>query len=273
MPVGKTNVRRWRAAVTLALASSCWSCLAYGQGSPKNSASKPETASTASLPAQFSLLETHARFESNGDSRKEVHAIVKINSEIGARQFARLSFNFNRAFEEIEIPLVRITHASGGTADILPSAISEEPGPAAANFAAYQDDRIKSVRILGLAPKDTLEYRVITSGSHRPLAPDFWLEHSFDRTGVVSHERFVLDLPASSTLQTRFNPASPPESTEKSGSGNSARVVYTWQETNSTLPSLEEGNSDLSVTTFPSWKTCPPGWPRDSCRVRCPKTT
>src|SRR5712664_4012818 len=148
-------------------------------------------------PAQIELLETRYRFEANGDSRKEVHARVHINSELGVRQFARLSFEYNRSFESVEIPLVRITHPSGGTADILPSAITDNPNPAVLNAPAYHDVRVKSVRILGLAPGDDLEYRATTTVSHHPLAPDFWLDHSFDRTGVVSQELFEIDVPAS----------------------------------------------------------------------------
>src|SRR5208337_5533698 len=45
---------------------------------PDKSVSKPE------LPFQIQLLETHVRFEANGDSRKEVHTIVKINNILGA---------------------------------------------------------------------------------------------------------------------------------------------------------------------------------------------
>src|SRR5205807_6486258 len=93
--------------------------------------------------AQIELLETKYRFEANGDSRKEVHALVKINSELGVRQFAQLNFDFNRSFESIEIPMVRITHANGGTTDILPSAITDRPNPAVVNAPAYQDVRIK----------------------------------------------------------------------------------------------------------------------------------
>jgi len=106
-------------------------------------------------PAQIELLETRYRFEANGDSRKEVHTRVHINSELGVRQFARLNFDYNRSFQSIEIPLVRITHPSGGTADILPSAITDQPNPAVINAPAYQDLRVKSVRILGLAPATT----------------------------------------------------------------------------------------------------------------------
>src|SRR5882672_8950398 len=99
--------------------------------------------------AQIELLETKYRFETNGDSRKEVHTRVRINNELGVRQFARLNFDFNRSFQAVEIPMVRITHPNGGTADILPGAIADNPNPAVVNPPAYQDVRIKSVRILG----------------------------------------------------------------------------------------------------------------------------
>jgi hypothetical protein len=146
--------------------------------------------------AQIELLETKYRFETNGDSRKEVHALVKINSELGVRQFARLNFDYNRGFQSVEIPLAHITHANGGTSDILPSTISDAPNPAVEQFPAYQDVRVKSVRILGLQPGDSLEYRVITKTTKSPLAPDFWLAHTFDRTGVASSQSLTLRLPS-----------------------------------------------------------------------------
>src|SRR5262249_10507353 len=148
------------------------------------------------------------RFETNGDSRKEVHALVKINSELGVRQFARLNFDYNRGFQSVEIPLVHITHANGGTSDILPRAIIDPPNPPVEKFPAYHDVRVKSVRILGLQPGDSLEYRVVTTTSKAPLAPDFWLDHSFNRTGVVSREVFQIDLPVQ-RARLHVNPATP----------------------------------------------------------------
>lgn len=159
-------------------------------------------APTPKLPSEIELLETSIRIEIDGSSRKEVHARVKINDELGARQFARLNFDFNHSFEQIEIPLVRIAHPSGGVVDVLPGAITDTPNPAVVNAPAYQDVRVKSVRILGLEPGDKLEYRVITTVSHHPLAPDFWLDHTFDRTGVVSKETFQVILPASALAKT-----------------------------------------------------------------------
>src|SRR5207245_6160486 len=97
---------------------------------------KPSAEKAPENPAQIELLETRIRFETNGDSRKEVHARVHINNELGVRQFARLNFDYNRSFESVELPLVRITHPSGGTADILPSAITDNPNPAVVNAPA-----------------------------------------------------------------------------------------------------------------------------------------
>jgi hypothetical protein len=156
----------------------------------------------AALPFQIQVLETHVRFENNGDSRKEVHTIVKINDLAGARQFSRLGFDYNRAFQQVEIPLVKISHANGGTSEILPSAITDTPNPAVQEFPAYHDVRVKSVRILGLQDGDTIEYRAITTTVKPPLAPGFWLEHTFDRSGQVVKEIYELDLPARLFEQT-----------------------------------------------------------------------
>jgi hypothetical protein len=218
---------------------------------------KSATKAPAKLPAEIELLETRIRFEADGGSRKEVHARVKINDELGVRQFARLNFDFNRSFEQVEIPLVRITHARGGTVDVLPSAITDTPNPAVVNAPAYQDVRVKSVRILGLAPNDTLEYRVITTVSHHPLAPDFWLEHTFDRTGVVSRELFELDLPTLPNMTVHMNPATPADPSGASDSKTAARSVVRWTRKQSATPHAKEepvqSAPDISITTFSSW--------------------
>jgi hypothetical protein len=231
-------------------------------------AEKPPTVESTENPAQIEVLETKVRFETNGDSRKEVHCIVKINSELGVRQFARLNFDYNRSFEQIEIPLVQITHASGGTAEILPRAITDNPNPVVVNAPAYQDVRVKTIRILGLAPGDSLEYRIITAISHHPLGPNFWLSHSFDRTRVVTQELFELDLPASrlagsevtkKNAALRINPATPVTSTEKSGEGDSARIVYRWErkaslEADPRAENTEDSEPDVAFSSFGMWE-------------------
>jgi hypothetical protein len=264
----------------------CYVTAGAQQSTPPPATATAEKPATPETPAQIELLETRIRFESNGDSRKEVHTRVRINSELGVRQFSRLNFAFNRSYEQIEIPQVHISHKSGGTADILPSAITDQPNPAVTDAPAYQDVRVKSVRILGLEPADLLEYRVITTTTHHPLAPDFWLDHSFDRTGVVSQEKFELDLPASRFLDegpSNFAPSTagdpagvlssgrmdtaastssqqqsgivyvsaqaPPASKETTGDGENARVHYAWNRSDSPLPESKSGSSTPEVKT------------------------
>lgn len=217
---------------------------------------KPVAKTPPKPPAQIDLLETHIRFEANGDSRKEVHALVKINDEAGARQFARLSFNYNRSFQSIEMPLVRITHGNGGTSDVLPSAITDNPDPAVINFPAYQDVRVKSIRILGLEPGDSLEYRVVTTVSHHPLAPDFWFEHTFDPSGVVSHELLDLAFAASRKPIIRINPATAATSSETERDGDASYNVYRWDRKlpDAGAPDASPNEPDILVSTE-QWET------------------
>src|SRR6266853_1901553 len=225
------------------------------QDTKQSGSSQP--AETEKNAAQIELLETKHRFEINGDSRKEVHTRVRINNELGVKQFGRLNFDFNRSFQAIEIPIVRITHPSGGVADILPSAITDNPNPAVVDAPAYQDVRVKSVRILGLQPGDLLEYRVVTTTTHHPLAPDFWLDHTFDRSGIVSDEIFGLDLPASLQIAPAINPKTPPEPSSPAERNDPSRSIYHWnrkapaQLTDAEKP--DAATPDISLSTFKSW--------------------
>lgn len=254
-----------RASFSRILRPIAFALLAATNGSPAalsqqtNPPAKQSTpAPTEKNAAQIELLETKYRFETTGDSRKEVHARVRINNELGARQFARLNFDFNRSFQSVEIPLVRVTHSSGGTADILPSAITDNPNPAVVDYPAYHDVLVKSVRILGLQPDDLLEYRVITTTTHHPLAPDFWLDHTFDRSGVVSQEIFELDLPAELGIDLKINPETPAEASPPAARTDSARVTYTWKRDGIVATSSPEKSEltapDISLSTFKSWK-------------------
>jgi hypothetical protein len=221
-------------------------------------ADKEKAAEKPALPFQIQLLETRVRFEANGDSRKEVHTVVKLNNILGAREFARLAFDYNRAFQQLEIPQVRITHANGGTSEVLPSAVSDAPNPVVEKFPAYQDVRIKSVRVLGLQEGDTVEYRVITTTTHHPLAPDFWLEHTFDRSGQVLKEQYELVLPASRPVQIAIAASTPPTKKEQNGEGDSASVRYWWDlsatDFNDSGAKSEKAEPEVVLTSLASWK-------------------
>ena len=238
------------------------------ENSPDASAKK-ESSERASFPFQIQLLDTTIRFESNGDSRKEVHTVVKLNDAMGVREFGRLTFDYNRSFQRVEIPMVRITHANGGTSDLLPSAITDVPNPSVEKFPAYQDVRVKAVRVLGLQENDTVEYRVITTTTRPPLAPNFWLVHSFDRSGQVQRENYEIQLPlASHSIISTSVDAQKYEITHPE-TGTAVNLSYRWNYSAGTPIALNtvEGepargvkgkeewlkDADIAITTFRTW--------------------
>jgi len=251
--IGASLSRSLRAVASALLTAAICAHSPAQQTNPHAKQSTP--APTEKNAAQIELLETKYRFETNGDSRKEVHARVRINNELGVRQFARLNFDFNRSFQAVEIPLVRITHASGGIADILPSAITDNPNPAVVDYPAYHDVRVKSVRILGLAPDDLLEYRVVTTTTRHPLAPDFWLDHTFDRTGVVSHEIFAIELPKACTVKLRTSPGVSNETAPCNAGENICATTkfYLWEKFSHSETNATSAEPDIALTTFSDW--------------------
>jgi Domain of Unknown Function with PDB structure (DUF3857) len=223
----------------------------------------PETQSKdAAEPASIELLETRVRFEADGSSRREIHAIIRIHSEAGAGQFSRLSFDYNRAFEQVDLPLLRVTHSNGGTADILPSAIVDQPNPSVAEAPAFQDVRRKSVRVLGLQAGDVLEYRILTRVSHPPFAPEFYFSHEFARD-AVNQETLEIDLPAVRAASLRTSVRARSYETEKPGERAESRIIYRWRrpapdsEKPAAVADLAEvsgpSEPDVSLTTFTGW--------------------
>jgi hypothetical protein len=236
---------------------------------PATSTQTEKPTEGAQLPFQIQLLETHIRFEANGNSRKEVHTIVKIINILGARQFSRVAFDYNRAFQQVDIPLIRISHANGGTSELLPSAVTDAPNPAVEKFPAYQDVRVKSVRILGLQENDIVEYRAITATTHHPLAPDFWLEHTFDRSGQVLEEHYELDLPgkinsANSMKSAGTDPTNtsvyagvPSTAYRNIETPDGVRTIFQWKIAGLTVPSVQDDQGDaipdVLVTKYKDW--------------------
>ncbi len=228
------------------------------QPKPAPPAAAPEKSQAPQLPFQIQLLETRIRFDANGDSRKEVHTIVKINNILGARQFGRLAFDYNRSFQSVELPFVRFSHANGGVSEILPSAISDAPASAVEKYSDFHEFRTKSVRILGLQEGDTVEYRVVITTTHSPWAPEFWVEHLFDRSGQVLEERYELQLPSSRTVQLHAAPDLPSAAVHTMEGADRDYVSHLWQTSakqwaSDSASETPDRNPDIVLTTFTDW--------------------
>ena len=253
------SVFAWSTTLGLLLASG-------GRGSAQVSANPPAQAPAKpailraedSLPFEVKQLETRLRFETNGDSRKEVHTVIELKGEAAAREFARLKFDYDRAFQSVEVPLVRITHKNGGTSEVLPSAVSDAANPAVEKYEGFRDLRVKSVRVMGLQEGDVLEYRVVTTTTKPPYAPNFWVEHGFDRSGQVQSETYEVDIPASATPKLWTSTLGSKYQTRTEGEGATARTIYLWTrgkiEGPAEKPALvSDAEPDVALRSFPDW--------------------
>ncbi len=227
---------------------------------------KPAAPAEPEAPFTIERLETHVRFEADGSSRREQHAVYHINTEEGARQLAQQSLDYNRAFEEITIPLIRITHANSGTTDILPSAIRDQPAPYVADAPAYQDLRRKSFRILGLQPGETLELQEVTIVKRALLPPDFSFWHTFVYGGSITKQVFELDVPSEAKVKLRVSPSVARPKERSTGDEPDARRIYRWEmegpmtsrrKRAGMAPDANEAGlalHDIECTTFSSWQ-------------------
>lgn len=255
----KKFVLAWTAMFGLWLACGARAGAQAGGKPAAPGAAKPAIIKTEeTLPFEVKQLETRVRFEANGDSRKEVHTVIELKGEAAAREFSRLKFDYDRAFQSVEVPLVRITHKNGGTSEVLPSAISDATNPAVEKYSGFQDLRVKSVRVMGLQEGDILEYRVVTTTAKAPYAPNFWLEHGFDRSGQVLSETYEVDFPASVTPKLWTSALGSKYETRNEGEGASARTIYRWtrgkSETVAGKPAQpDEAERDVALRSFADW--------------------
>jgi len=110
-------------------------------------------------------------------------------------------------------------------------------------------------------PGDLLEYRVVTTTSHHPLAPDFWLDHTSTAPGVVSQEIFELDLPAPARSKSKsILPSLPVRPKNRAKATPPAASIA--GKTNSTTPisSVPSDGPDVALTTYQDGAPCRSDW-------------
>jgi tetratricopeptide (TPR) repeat protein len=206
-------------------------------------------------------LRTSYRFENDGKGRREVYALIKIQSEAGVEQWGQLVVGYNSANERLEIPFVRVRKADGSTVAASSDRIQDLSIPLEKEAPVYTDFRQKHVTVPGLRPGEELEYEWVAV-THTALAPgQFWMEHNFLTSGTVLEEQLELDIPKERAIKLKTKPGADPKIHEAEG-----RRIYTW--TTSHVDKNGEENEKgkhkkgakepeapaVQMTTFDSWE-------------------
>jgi tetratricopeptide (TPR) repeat protein len=184
--------------------------------------------------ANESLVIEHSdtiyRMHADGTGERDLHALLRIQSDGAAQQFGVLSFSYASAYESPVIKLVRVHKADGTTVDTPVADAIEMPAEVSREAPLYSDLKEKHIPVRSLSKGDTLEYEVDTI-INKPEAPgQFWGATHFTPpgTGIVLAEVLTLEFPADKYVQV-WSPNHTPTITNHDGlrtySWNVAQVI------------------------------------------------
>lgn len=213
--------------------------------------------------------ETTYRMHADGTGERDLHAILRIQSDGAAQQFGVLAFGYASANETPSIKFVRVHKADGSTVETPVADAMDMPAEVTREAPLYSDLKEIHLPVRSLSAGDTLEYEIDTA-INKPEAPgQFWGSAHFTPPGtvVVLAEVLTLEVPPDKYVQV-WSPNHKPSITDQSGlktySWNVAQLVTapknTGDDSNKPVPPKDpdqdaDGRKLPSVawTTFHSW--------------------
>ena len=190
----------------------------------------------------FEKNETTYRMRADGTGERDVHVVMRIQSQGAAQQFGVLAFGYASAYETPNIKLVRVHKADGSVIDTPSTDAIDMPADVSRQAPLYSDLKEKHIPVRSLAPGDTLEYEVDTSIDKAEAPGEFWGADHFTPPGtiVVLSEVLRLEVPASKYVQV-WSPNYVPVQEQNNGTR-----TYTWKV--SQFVTRLKGNADSKVT-------------------------
>jgi hypothetical protein len=198
-----------------------------------------------SVPSIVELLHTNYRFANDGTGEKVVIAQIRILNQAGTQQWRELTFDYRPFSQTLEITYIRIRKKSGNVVEVESGAM-----PPSQNHRLLQLDlEEKRVLLPSLLPGDTIEYSVRTRFDD-PVAPGhFWVQHSFQPSGVLD-QQLAIDVPQARKVKLKSADGLKSWSIRKSD-----RLVYHWsaskRQENQTEPRQVP---DVQLSSFESWE-------------------
>jgi hypothetical protein len=198
------------------------SCFAQTQPDPL--AAQPAADTYRNEALVFERYETTYRMNADGTGERDLHVIMRVQSEGAAQQFGVLSFSYASANETPHIKFVRVHKADGTVVDTSAADAIDMPADATREAPLYSDLKEKHLPVRSLSPGDTLEYEVDTTIDKAEAPGEFWGADHFTLPGtlVVLAEVLTLDVPADKYVQV-WSPNHKPATTEQNG-----RKIYSW---------------------------------------------
>ena len=246
----------------------------------------------------FEHYDTTYRMHADGTGERDLHVVLRIQSQGAAQRFGVLSFPFASANETPQIKLIRVHKRDGTTVDTPPDTAIDMPSEVTREAPLYSDLKEKHLPVRSLSAGDTLEYEVDTHIDKAEAPGEFWGTDHFTPPGtlIVLAENLTLEFPAEKYVQV-WSPNHKAAMTEKDGlrtySWSVSQLVTAPKESDDEAPKTpkpkdpdedEEGRKLPSVawTTFHNWAEVgnwyrslaqPRAKPTDALRARAEELT
>ncbi len=229
------------AVAPFALVISLVAAASYGQATPKLS---PANA----YPNQAVVIErkeTTIRMNADGTGERDLHVIVRIQSQGAAQQFGVLAFSYASANETLHIKYVRVRKPDGTVVETPPSNAIDMPAPVTRQAPLYSDLKEKQIPVRSLSVGDTLEYEVDILRNKAEAPGQFWGTTHFTPPGsaIVLADAFTLEVPVDKYVQV-WSPNHKPTITEQNG-----LRIYKWNVSQLVPP--PKNDSDGSAKSLP----------------------
>jgi tetratricopeptide (TPR) repeat protein len=168
--------------------------------------------------------ETTYRMHADGTGERDLHVIVRVQSDSAVQQFGVLTFGYAAANETPVIKFVRVHKSDGSTVETPVSDAIDMPADVSREAPLYSDLKEKHIPVRSLSPGDKLEYEVDTQ-INKPEAPgQFWGMDHFIAPGttVALAEVLTLEFPSDKYVQV-WSPNRKPTITDQNG-----EKTYSW---------------------------------------------
>jgi hypothetical protein len=163
----------------------------------------PATPSFSDQALVFERYDTTYRMHADGTGERDIHVVVRVQSQGAAQQFGVLTLSYASANETPTIQLVRVHKPDGTTVDTPPTDAMDMPSAVTREAPLYSNLKEKHLPVRSLSVGDTLEYEARFAIDKAEAPAQFWGAHHFTVPGsvIVRNETLTLEIPANKYVQ------------------------------------------------------------------------
>jgi tetratricopeptide (TPR) repeat protein/transglutaminase-like putative cysteine protease len=172
----------------------------------------------------FERFDTTYRMHADGTGERDMHVVMRVQSQGAAQKFGVLSFPYASANETPQIKLIRVHKVDGTIVDTPADTAIDMPAEVTREAPLYSDLKEKHVPVRSLSAGDTLEYEVDTHIDKAEAPGQFWGANHFTPPGtlIVLAETLSLEVPADKYVQV-WSP-----NHKATASENNGLRTYSW---------------------------------------------